>query len=300
VVCRANLVAGADHDVLECAECGARFFDPMPANEELQAFYNATYFDDFNRARMEGRGRAFTRRLAGMRGSAAPGRLLDLGCAAGFFINGIRSVSGWEVYGVEFSASAIRYASEQLGIPRERFRHTTTEFPDAFFDFIHVNNVLEHVPDPVGVLRDCRRILRPGGLVYVSIPNGPNDSRSLVRYFKEEGVAARSKDGHIVFLSPRALSVLFDRSGFEVVSSRTYGFNRGLRNVGILPQKKSWKVPYRSREGRAASGERAVEPVAGRPHSDLYHRYRLFKSTFGIPGLHSFGLDYLFLLKPAE
>ncbi|HEX5000739.1 MAG TPA: class I SAM-dependent methyltransferase [Terriglobia bacterium] len=294
-----NLVAGRDYDLKECHACGARFFDPMPCAEELAAFYSAPYFDTFNRSRMEGRGRAFARRIDRIRGPLPPGRFLDVGCAAGFFINGLRAVSGWEVYGVEFSESAIRYASSNLGIPADRFRRSTSEFPATFFDFIHINNVLEHVTDPVATLTDCRRVLRDDGLAYVSIPNGLNDSQSLIRYHKEEGAAPRSKDGHLVFLSPNALSTLFQRSGFAVVSCRTYGFNRGLRNLGLLPQKSNWKDHYRPRPAVPANGQ-SVEPVEGRRHSDLYHRYRLFRSTLGAPGLRRFGLDFLFVLKPSK
>jgi 2-polyprenyl-3-methyl-5-hydroxy-6-metoxy-1,4-benzoquinol methylase len=293
---RAALVAGADHDLVGCEACSLIFMDPLPDARALQAFYAADYFSEFDRTKLEGRGRAFARRYLQHLPS---GRFLDVGCAIGAFLHGIQQASCWDVHGVDIGDSAIRYARDSYKLDARPMQLSEASFPDAFFDFIHVNNVLEHTTDPVRFMKECRRLLKPTGQMYLSVPNGANDSRNLIRFWREERTAACSKDGHLFFFPPQALRALFDRSGFAVHQSRSYGFNRGLRNCGLLPQKTHWKRTYTPRplSVRPASDGAASVRESHR-YPEWYYRYRLWKTGWGIPGLHAVGLDFRFILQP--
>ena len=110
------------------------------------------------------------------------GDFLDVGCATGFFLNGIKMHSAWEVYGTDFGEDAVRVAREGLGLDVRLGELSDIGFDDAFFDYIHVNNVLEHVRDPVVLLRECRRIIKPDGKLFLSVPNGRNDSLDLIAF----------------------------------------------------------------------------------------------------------------------
>ena len=281
--------------MLECPECGLVRFDPPPSDVELGQFYSASYFD-FPRHREEGHGRAFAKKLAPI---APRGRLLDVGCATGFFINGVREASGWEVFGVEFGASAARYAREKLGL---EVRHGSLEeagYPEGYFDYIRINNVLEHVRDPRSLLLECRRIIAPGGRLALSVPNGPNDCREIIDFFRDEGVAPRSKNGHINFFAVKTLQILFGQAGFRVASAHTGSLKRGLRNFGLLPRKRDWKkdyYPMRIPEGP----DRELRIPEVRKYPEAYYRWRQIQGDLlRVPGLHGWGLDFLFLLRPA-
>jgi SAM-dependent methyltransferase len=292
---KVNLIFATEYDLVECSHCGVICFNPLPTEPELETFYSGSYYD-FEKSREEGKGMAFARRLLRWKPS---GRFLDVGCATGFFINGIRRHSHWEVYGTEFGESAVRFAREKLGLNVVRGNLKDAAFPDAFFDYVHVNNVLEHVLDPVSLLRECRRILKPDGVFFLSVPNGFNDTLDLIEFWKEENKPARSKNGHIFFFPARTLMMLFEQIGFDIEKKKTYSLKRGLRSIGVLPRKSDWKKDYFPRVSpeSAANFEIAI-PEEKKRHSDFYYRFRFVQGNLQmIPGLCKFGLDFLFILK---
>ena len=293
--CKVNLIFGTEYDLVECLHCGVRYFNPMPTTSELGTFYSGSYYD-FDKSREEGKGMAFARRL--MRWKPT-GKFLDVGCATGFFINGIRRHSRWEVYGTDFGESAVRHAREKLGLNVVQGDLADAAFPEAFFDYVHVNNVLEHVLNPVSLLKECRRIIKPGGVFFLSVPNGFNDSLDLIDFWKEEKKPARSKNGHIFFFPDRTLLMLFRQIGFEVETKKTYSLKRGFRSIGYLPRKSDWKKDYFAHESPEVSAHTEVTiPDRKKRHSDFYYRYRFVQGNLQmIPGLHKFGLDFLFILR---
>jgi len=295
-LCNVTLVFGTEFDLVECGKCGVIYFSPMPTQRQLSEFYSATYYD-FDRGREEGKGMAFAHSLKRWK---RHGRFIDVGCATGFFINGIRNNSQWEVCGTDFGESAVRYARDVLKLNVVQGDLADAHFPDAHFDYVHVNNVLEHVLDPLSLLQECRRIIKPDGIFFLSVPNGYNDSLDLREFSRVEHRPARSKNGHIFFFRAETLHTLFDRYGFTVEKKRTYSLKRGMRSFGLLPRKRDWKTDYFPRETPPESSPSEVRiPEQKRKHSDLYYRYRFLQGNLQmIPGLHEFGLDFYFLLRP--
>jgi len=276
--------------------CGVMYFDPKPTVAELSQFYSGSYYD-FDKSREEGKGMAFARHL--MRWKPT-GKFLDVGCATGFFINGIRTHSDWDVYGTDFGESAVRFARDNLGLNVIHGDLHDAAFPEAFFDYVHVNNVLEHVLTPVALLKECRRIIKPDGVFFLSVPNGFNDSLDLIDFWKEEKKPARSKNGHIFFFPSKTLLMLFDKIGFAIETKKTYSLKRGFRSMGYLPRKSDWKKDYFPHESpEKAMNTEIIIPHQKKKHSDFYYKYRFAQGNLQmIPGLYKFGLDFLFILKP--
>jgi 2-polyprenyl-3-methyl-5-hydroxy-6-metoxy-1,4-benzoquinol methylase len=97
------------------------------------------------------------------------GRLLEVGCGSGAALKEMEA-RGWSVEGVDFDPQAVKAArarnlSVRLGTLEQQ------AYPDDSFDAIAMVHVIEHVPDPRGLLRECRRILRPGGDLVAITPN---------------------------------------------------------------------------------------------------------------------------------
>ncbi len=293
---KVNLVFGTEYNLVECLHCGAIYFDPLPSVAELSIFYSGSYYD-FDKSREEGKGMAFARRLKRWK---SIGKFVDLGCATGFFINGIKDHSDWDVYGIDFGESAVRFAREHLGLKVVQGDLADAHFPESFFDYVHVNNVLEHVLDPVALLKECRRIIKPDGIFFLSVPNGFNDSLDLIDFWKEEKKPARTKSGHIFFFPARTLQMMFRNTGFEIESKKTYSLKRGFRNIGYLPRKSNWKKicsPKESPEETAIT--EVLIPEQKKKHSDFYYKFRFIQENLlMIPGLHKFGLDFQFILRP--
>ena len=101
-----------------------------------------------------------------------PGILLDVGCGDGDLLHRMYS-SGWSVTGIDFDPKAIenakaRYGSEATLLHSDLFN---ARFPDVSFDAITMGHVIEHVPDPVALLGEARRVLKIGGRLVITTPN---------------------------------------------------------------------------------------------------------------------------------
>ena len=289
------LVINTEHDLLECEDCGGIYFDPLPTLEHLNRFYNSSYYN-FDRWHDEAKGAVYAKKLNKLK---PDGNFLDVGCATGFFIHGIKRNSGWNVYGVEFGRDAIRFARDELHLDVKEGGLLDAGFPDGFFDYIHVNNVLEHVLDPVAMFKECRRIIKPDGYFFLSVPNGYNDSRNIIEYYRIENKPARSISGHIFFFPRRTLLEIIERSEFTIEKKRTGSIRLGLRNIGVLPRKKNWKQNYACTESPGTKAKSGITISSDRKYPDFYYKYRYIQNNMNnFPGLHDFGLDYIILLRP--
>jgi len=102
--------------------------------------------------------------------------------------------------------------------------------------------------NPLSLLKECKRIIKPDGYFFLSVPNGYNDSRNLKDFYKSENTPAHSKNEHIFFFPRTTLLMLFDNIGFLIIRKKTGSIKRGLRNIGVLHKKKNWKQQYFPKE----------------------------------------------------
>ena len=286
---------GAEYDLLECPGCGVIYFDDMPSLEALLRFYSGSYFN-FSPWHDLAKGNVYAKELNKIK---SEGNFLDIGSALGYFISGIKQKSKWNVYGIEFSGEAVEYSTNMLGLNVKQGDIHNVNYPDNFFDYIHINNVLEHVRDPKALLLECRRTIKDDGYFFLSVPNGFNDSRSLIDFYNSEKIPARSMSGHLYFFPRQTLLKLFKETGFEVIQNKTGSIKRGMRNIGYLPKKKDWKKNYFPDTDPRSNIETGISVSTEKKHSDFYYKYRYVQSKLhDIPGLYNFGLDFIFLLRP--
>lgn len=95
---------------------------------------------------------------------------MDVGCGTGFYLNRMRKL-GWQVTGLERDKDAARVATERYGIRVVSEAVEESSLPPGRFDAITLNHVIEHVFNPIKVLRKCRELLRAGGSIVVRTPN---------------------------------------------------------------------------------------------------------------------------------
>lgn len=105
-------------------------------------------------------------------GAGTPGcqRLLDVGCGKGDFMTRMHR-RGWLVEGLEVDARAVEYARLTNGLTVHLGSLETIRFPDNSFDVITSNHVIEHVHDPISLIRECLRVLKPAGRLVLATPN---------------------------------------------------------------------------------------------------------------------------------
>src|SRR5580658_1532727 len=107
------------------------------------------------------------------------GRLLELGCGSGAKLKSMKEL-GWQVEGVDFDPAAVGQARER-GITAHLGTLSDQEFPDETFDAIIGIHFIEHIPDPLGMLQECRRVLKPGGLLVMLTPNAGSWGHRIYR-----------------------------------------------------------------------------------------------------------------------
>lgn len=165
------------YDLQKCSACDGVFVGQEPSTIDFQALYSESYYTGGSDAvfadyvGQEALRRAHARRKLWLMRHLPPrwprtGRLLDVGCAAGFFLAEARTF--YEVQGVEFSEWSSAFARDRLGLPVVTGTLQQASLPPAHFDVITLWDVIEHVPDPVPLLTEAARLLRPGGRLVIT------------------------------------------------------------------------------------------------------------------------------------
>ena len=270
-------------DISRCPSpaCGLLWLDPMPVEEDIARAYRSYYTHapaaarslphrarerlrhaaqtGYLASRYGGAGSRWWQRLLGRIAALHPGwraaadfagmylpvrpggRLLDVGCGRGDALAALHDC-GWSVHGVDIDDSAARVA-RSCGFDAQTGTVADRHFPDGHFDAIVMSHVIEHVHDPVGLLRECRRILKSDGWLVAVTPN----ARSLGhRIF---GGAWRALD------PPRHLH-LFNRPTLDRIA-RAAGFPDPSVTTTVLYADEQFLASRRIRRaGRTVFGRR--------------------------------------------
>lgn len=146
--------------------------------------------------------------------------LLDVGCSSGAVV-WIAQRMGLHAEGVEPAEKPVAKAREKglnvhLGLLHE------VAFPDDSFDVLTLFEVIEHLDNPAALLDECRRILRPGGILVIGTGNTRSWTRGL-RGNSWDFLDMRQHGGHINFFSCESISVLAAATGFRVAKVKTSG-----------------------------------------------------------------------------
>lgn len=110
---------------------------------------------------------------------APRGRLLDVGCGPGTWLSQVAKM-GWQVEGVDFDEQSVSRA-RQDGLLVHLGSLEQQKFPNETFDAVALSHVIEHVPDPVGTLTECVRILKPRGQLVLYTPNNSSLGHRLFK-----------------------------------------------------------------------------------------------------------------------
>lgn len=195
--------------IFKCNSCGLIF-----AHQDRSLKYYADKYDDMvdEDYLMEevGRRKRAIEILKRIKRYKKNGKLLDIGCANGFFLDEARR-DGWEVYGIEISRWAVNYAKEKLSLNVIRGSLRTAGFSDNLFDAVIMLDVLEHLTDPRQTLIEARRILKRDGILYISTPN-ISSMISIILGGKWWGI----NKFHLFYFSKRTLEKMLDICGFRV------------------------------------------------------------------------------------
>jgi 2-polyprenyl-3-methyl-5-hydroxy-6-metoxy-1,4-benzoquinol methylase len=146
------------------------------------------------------------------------GRVLDVGSGFGFFLRALDE-AGYEPYGMEVSEYARRQAREYTSAPIvTQSAESGFPFEDSYFDAITMFDVIEHISDYHAMLAECKRTLRPGGLILVVTLS----AHSIARFLLGKRWSWHKDPTHVHMFSPRSLEDALRETGFAGVESATY------------------------------------------------------------------------------
>lgn len=144
------------------------------------------------------------------------GKLLDVGCGNGTYLNRMQSL-GWEVAGVEPDLEAATVAQRQYGLKVFVGTLEQAHFPPESFDAITMGHVIEHVPDPLSLLQECYRILKPEGKLIMMTPN----CESLGHKIFKSSWRPLEPPRHFYLFSLQTMGELIQRTDFDTKILRT-------------------------------------------------------------------------------
>lgn len=261
-------------DIVRCRGCGLTQAQPTPSEDFLRSLYQTDFGRDpvdglkltkkserGSRLRAEHQFDFVRKHVASGELESEGGSVLDVGCRAASFL-ALFKKRGWAVTGLDPNPRSA-YAREWYGIDVIPKLFEKGLFPDGAFDAVLHSHALEHVPDPKGVLAEFYRVLKPGGWVFIEVPN---ETR--------ERIAALKLSPHLYFFTPDTLSRLARETGFDVVTTRVLDI--GPRN-GSLASKQAlqwlarrWSCRY---DARGRVNLLTLVPYFGR----LFKEDRYFK-----------------------
>jgi len=175
-------------------------------------------------------------------------KMLDVGCGPGLFLIEAKK-RGWEVYGTEFTDKQLAYLKDK-GINTLKGKLTNNSFEDGLFDVIISSEVIEHINNPVEEMQQFHRLLRKGGVVYITTPN----FNALERYLFKGDYEIIEYPEHLSYYTPTTINLLLTNNGFEKLKITTTG-------VSIARIKKSLKRKNNESTELVASDETLREQL---------------------------------------
>jgi SAM-dependent methyltransferase len=205
-----SLQHGDFTNIVQCSRCGLLYENPREPEEIIETRYKQVEDATYERE-MEGRVRTYSGMMPAIeKYCGTPGRVLDVGCYLGVFLDVARK-RGWQTAGVEPSAWAAERTKEKghqvVNAPLRQ-----SELPAESFDLITLWDVIEHLHDPLGQLREIQGLLRPGGIFALTTM----DTGSL--YAKMGGRRwPWYMRMHLYYFTRGTLTRMLDLAGFEVL-----------------------------------------------------------------------------------
>lgn len=208
---------------VRCTRCGLAYMNPRPNRQALERLYayesqaNDAWVDVLlSDAEEEFQNRDFGELLdAVAQHRTGGGRLLDIGCSIGRLLNVARD-RGYDVLGLELGERAAEIA-------RQRYQlevHSTTLEEAALapesFAVVTLIETLEHLPEPRDMVREIHRLLEPGGIFLVGVPNGNSLGVMVLRQ-----QARTFNRNHLIFFDEDTLSHFLQEEGFDVLQTMT-------------------------------------------------------------------------------
>lgn len=278
-------------DVIECLACGFKHVVPFPKKEELNILYKENFYttekphyfksmeEDLDWWMITYRSyyNLFEKHTKGR-------RLLDIGSGPGYFLKCGKEM-GWETLGIEPSPQAFEY-STKLGVAvKNSFFSEKVVSEIGFFDVVYANMVIEHARDPLSIIKNAFKILKPGGLICVISPNEYNPLQKILK--EKLGFSAWwvAPPQHLNYFDFDSIRTVLKNLGFEI-----------LENLGTFPME-VFLLAGENYVGNDALGKKCHQKRM-LFESNLYkHGKEILLNFYKFLGQNKIGRDFIVLAR---
>ncbi|HAN00663.1 MAG TPA: class I SAM-dependent methyltransferase [Marinilabiliales bacterium] len=232
--------------LFECGHCKTQFLSPQPTEHRLTEIYSRDYYTSWG---VNNQGFDLVRKMKYQTATSylkkikkikPEGKLLDIGCAFGFFLEAARD-EGFEPFGIEFSKFSSDYAKKNIS--NDHVHCGTIEnspFPNQYFDVITMFDLIEHTRQPIVTFQTSVARLKQDGLIVITTPDTGSWSNKLLGkkwlHYKEE---------HLFYFNRKSLNVIAAKAGLQIVHTesckKTFNLNYVFTQFAI------YKLPVISR-----------------------------------------------------
>lgn len=230
-----------------CPTCGAYRQNPRPTWQSLQQFYPESYAshpplvqDEPTWLRRLDKRYGPWKRLRAVERHIRQGRLLEVGCGTGLFLEEAQRSGRWRLQGIEPSQHAAKYVQDRLGIPVFAGLFEEADLPDESQDAVIMWNVLEHLAAPMQAIQRTWQILRPGGWFVFSVPNLEGWE---ARIFGDNWVGW-DLPRHLYILPGAVLERALVQTGFRLVARRCISTTYALLGHNLDFWSQTWADGY--------------------------------------------------------
>lgn len=201
--------------IVRCADCGHVYTSPRPSERDLLKGYAECADEDYLR---ESSSRSINAHLSlnTIKQFVQNGRLLEVGCSVGYFLNAARV--DFEVAGLDQSVWACRIARERFKLECRQEALEDANFPAGSFDVVAMIDVIEHLTRPKSAVEAAAKLLKPGGILYLVTPDIDSLSAKILGSYWWG-----FRPAHIQYFSEASLTRLLREAGFEVVLAKSFG-----------------------------------------------------------------------------
>jgi 2-polyprenyl-3-methyl-5-hydroxy-6-metoxy-1,4-benzoquinol methylase len=211
IICKDHTVSRETFNIVKCESCGFKFTNPRPEENNLGDYYKSEDYVShsntkkgfINSTYQLVRKYTLLKKLQLLSSYFKTGKLLDIGCGTGEFLNICKSAK-WNTLGIEPDVGARKMAVENFGLDvREEIEIKNIE--SESFDVITMWHVLEHVPQLNERIEDLKRLIKPNGIIIIAVPN----CNSLDAKIYKENWAAYDVPRHLYHFTPKDVEHVF-------------------------------------------------------------------------------------------
>jgi 2-polyprenyl-3-methyl-5-hydroxy-6-metoxy-1,4-benzoquinol methylase len=228
--CKDYVASGEMFDLYRCGQCSFLFTNPRPDNNEIGRYYQSERyvshagdkqgFSFIYRVYDVVRDFSIKSKLSLIKKYHSSGKLMDLGCGLGYFLNGVHLDKTFDATGVDISEDAISYVKNRFGLEVYK-EQDLDDFKSNSFDIVTQWHVLEHVHLLNERMAQLKRILSKDGTLFIAVPNSDSWDAKHYKAFWDGYDVPR----HLYHFNQHSFGLLMEKHGFRVVETKPMLFD---------------------------------------------------------------------------